>query len=325
MGWLGDVFGNIGDFLFRVLLNPDSLIIGLQLGAVYSLVALGLALVFKATKVLNFAHGEIGTSAAFLAFVLMFYVLRPLGVGNADALDGTQLLIATVPAIAFGALLGIGVSLFLRRLANATPVTNLVATVGIALLLVSLQLVIFEAEGKRFPRYVEGNAFQFGDGIPISWHTLIVLAILGGAATLLALFFKTPPGVALLATSQDPYAAELQGISVRSIGAIAWGTAGALGAIAGLLGAGVYNQLSPGLMLSIFLIPAFTGAVLGGLTSMPGAVLGGLVLGLLVATANQANLFYDLGLSGPPQIAVFGALLLVLLIRPAGLLGARGT
>ena len=143
------------------------------------------------------------------------------------------------------------------------------------------------------------------------------------AAGVLAVYFKTPHGVALLATSQDPFAAELQGINVNAMTSSAWGVAGALAALAGLLGAGVFNLLSPGLLLSTFLIPAFTGVIIGGITSMVGAVAGGLLLGLIVATANQVNTSFSLGLPGPPQIAVLLSLLLVLLFRPRGLLGTE--
>lgn len=299
----------------------DVVVIGLQTGAIYALVALGLALVFKATKVLNFAHGEVGTASAFVALAVM-QAVQALGVGDGERLTGLHLLVAVVPAILAGGVLGILTSLLLRRLADATPVTTLVATVGVALLLVAGQIVAFGVEGERFPRFVEGNAFTLpGATVPLSWHTLIILGVLAGAAAVLAAFFRTAPGIALLATSQDPYAAELQGVSVRAMSMIAWGVAGALAGVAGLLGAGVFNQLTPGLMLSAFLIPAFAGALLGGITSMVGAVVGGLALGLIVAGANQLNQSLSLNLAGPPQIAVLAALLLVLLLRPRGLLG----
>lgn len=310
-------------WLVGISLILDVLVIGLQTGAIYSLVALGLALVFKATRILNFAHGEIGTSSAFVAFLTM-QGIQALGLGDGEQPTGLHLLIAAVPAMLFGALLGIGTSLLLRRLARSNQVISLVATVGIALLLVGIQIKRFGVTGDRFPRFIEGNAFTLPGGtVPVSWHTLIILAVLAGAAAVLAIFFKTPPGVALLATSQDSFAAELQGVSVRAMTAIAWGVAGALAALAGLLGAGVFNLLTPGFMLSTFLIPAFTAAVLGGITSMVGAVVGGLLLGVIVATANQVNQSLQLNLGGPPQIAVLTALLLVLLLRPRGLLGTE--
>jgi len=102
---------------------------------------------------------------------------------------------------------------------------------------------------------------------------------------------------------------------------LAWGLAGVLGALGGLLGGGVFATIQPGFMTGTFLIPALTGAVLGGLTSMVGAVSGGLLLGVVVSAANQINRSFDLGIPGPPQAAAFAVLLIVLLVRPRGLFG----
>lgn len=311
------------------------LVNGLQVGAVYALVALGLALVYKATRVLNFAQGELGTVPAFV--VLMILVNGNRGVEiDPSTLSTGKLLTATAVAIVVGALLAIAINvLVVQRLADASPVTSLVATAGVALLLTSAELIFFEAKARKFPRFVEGSPCFASDadgictspltlgGVVVPWHTIIVIAVLAAAAVLLAIFFRTPPGVALLATAQEPFAAELHGISVRSMSTLAWGTAGALAAIGGVLGGGVFEFVSPGLMTTTFLIPAFTAAVLGGITSMVGAVVGGLLLGITVAFANSFVLAYNLTsvLPGPPQIATFVVLLLVLLIRPRGLFG----
>ena len=307
----------------------DVLVIGLQIGAIYSLVALGLVLVYKATRVLNFAHGEIGTTSAFVAWFLI------VG-GNIEAatLARGALWWAMIPALITGAILSIGVSALIGRLKGAaSSVTALVVTVAVTLLLVGAQLGIFEAQGRRFPRFVEGSpCLQAAPGggcareltigsIVIAWHTIVILGVLALAGVAIAVFFRTPAGTALLATAQDPYAAELQGISVRAMRTIAWGAAGVLAALAGILGAGIFNQLTPGLMLSTFLIPGFTAAVLGGITSMIGAVSGGLILGITVAGANQLVQSIRLSVPGPPHIAVLAILLLVLLLRPRGLFG----
>lgn len=308
---------------------------GLQVGAVYALVALGLALVYKATRVLNFAQGELGTVPAFV--VLMILVGGDRGVEIDPAtVDSFRLIWASLLAVAVGAVLAILVNvLVVQRLADASPVTSLVATAGVALLLTSSELVFFEAKARKFPRFVAGSPCFASDadgvctsplslgGVVIPWHTIIVVAVLAAAALALALFFRTPPGVALLATSQEPFAAELHGISVRAMSSLAWGAAGALGAIGGILGGGVFEFVAPGLMTTTFLIPAFTAAVLGGITSMVGAVVGGLLLGITVAFANSFVLSYNLTsvLPGPPQIATFIVLLLILLVRPRGLFG----
>lgn len=304
---------------FLADIDPITLIvIGLQSGAVYSLIALGIALVYKATRVLNFAQGELGTVPVFIAYAIM------VGFDWSDtgpSPDAGKLWWTTVVAVALGAGLSVAINmLVVQRLANASPVTSLVATAGVSLLFISGEVVIWEAKVRPFPRYVDGNAFELA-GQQVSWHTVIVLAVLGGAATLLAVFFRTPAGVALLATAQEPFAAELSGVSVRAMSALAWAAAGVLGAIGGLLGAGVFGNIRPGLMTTQFLIFAFAGGVLGGLTSMPGAVVGGLLLGLTTVYANELVLGLGWEIPGPPQIAMLAVLLLVLLIRPGGLLG----
>ena len=315
--------------LVAVLVN------GLQVGAVYALIALGIALVYKATRVLNFAQGELGTVPAFVVFMIMVSGARDAEIDPSKVI-GYELALATIVAVVVGALLAILINLFVvQRLADASPVTTLVATAGVALLFSSAELILFEAKARKFPRFVDGApCFGFDaeglctspltiGGVVVSWHTLIVLAVLALAAGLLAIFFRTPIGVALLATAQEPYAAELQGISTKAMGALAWGAAGALGAVGGVLGGGVFEFIAPGFMTTTFLIPAIVAAVLGGITSMVGAVLGGLILGVSVAFANSFVLAYDLTstLPGPPQIMTFSVLLLVLLFRPRGLFG----
>lgn len=311
------------------------LVNGLQVGAVYALVALGLALVYKATRVLNFAQGELGTVPAFVVFIILVNGNRDVEI-DLETMSKGKLAMATVIAIVVGAVLAVLINvLVVQRLADASPVTSLVATAGVALMFASAELILFEAKARSFPRFVAGTpCFRYDAegacaaplsiaGVFVPWHTIIVVIVLAAAAAVLAIFFRTPPGVALLATAQEPFAAEIHGISVRAMSTLAWGTAGALAAIGGVLGAGVFQQLSPGLMTSTFLIPAFTAAVLGGITSMVGAVIGGLLLGVTVAFANEFVLAQELTsvLPGPPQIATLLVLLLVLLVRPRGLFG----
>ena len=293
-------------------------VIGLQVGAVYALMALGLVLVYKSTRVLNFAQGELGTLSAYMAFAIM------VGFDWSDRgpePTASRLWWASIIAVLFGALLAVLVNtLVVQRLAEASQATALVATVGVGLLVSSLEIIVFEPKLRNFPRYIEGTRFHIGD-VPVSNHTIVIIVVLLAAAAALAAFFRTRTGIALLATAQEPFAAELAGISVRRMAMLAWAAAGALAAVAGLLGAGVFTKVQPGLMTTTFLIPAFAGAVLGGLTSMVGAVAGPLVLGIVVAFANEFVLSYELKIPGPPQVATLVVLLLVLLVRPRGLFG----
>lgn len=299
----------------------EVIVFGIQRGAVFGLVGLGLALVYKATRILNFAQGELGTLPAFGAFLLM----AGWSTGDAAAADRDLLVPATLFAMLLGAVLGVVLyALVIRPLGKVSPVTSLVATAGVALLLTTVEINIFEAKGRSFPRFVAGGFRLPGFDVIVEWHTVVVLAVLAGVALALAAFFRSAPGVALLATAQDPFAAELQGVPVERMRAMAWGAAGGLGALAGVLGAGVFESLSPGLVTSSFMIPAFTGVVLGGITSMVGAVVGGFALGIVSQAAIQIVTSFDLDVPGPPQLAVLVVLLAVLLVRPQGLLGRSG-
>lgn len=296
----------------------EVLIFGIQRGAIFSLVGLGLALVYKATRILNFAQGELGTMPAFVAFLVM--------VGfdlDADDADRGLLVPATLAAVATGVVLGIALYLLvIRRLGQVSAATSLVATTGVTLLLTTIEINVFEVRGRRFPRFVDGGFRLTGTDIIVEYHTLVVLGVLAGVAAALAIFFRSPVGVALLAIAQDPFAAELQGVPVERLRALTWAMAGALGALAGVLGAGVFESLSPGLVTSTFLIPAFTAVVLGGITSMVGAVVGGFALGIVTQASIEIVTELELDIPGPPQLAVMAVLLLVLLVRPRGLFGA---
>jgi branched-chain amino acid transport system permease protein len=321
-------FGVLEVSLGRVLTD------GVREGAVISMVALGLALIYKSTGVLNFAQGEFGTVPAFVVLTVLVggNLANEVDTGSVGAM---QLVGLTVVAILAGVLLAVAVNLLvIRRLANASPFTSLVATAGIFTLLGGMQLVIFEPRARSFPRYLDGSpclASTGGEcttylslfGTRIAWHSIIVLFVLMVVAALLALLFRTPVGVALLASSQEPFAASLYGVSPKAMSTLAWGAAGALGGVAGVLGAGVFERVSPAFMTRDLLIPAFTAAVLGGMTSMVGAVVGGMILGVVVSFANTSVLTYGMTdvLPNPPAMASFAVLLLVLYFRPNGLFG----
>lgn len=300
-------------FVLRIL------IFGLQTGAIYAVVALGIALVYKATGILNFAQGELGTLPAFAAF----FVLAGSFEAEASGSLG-RLLIATVIAMVIGAALGVLVNLgVIRWLASASPVTSLVATAGITLLLSSSEVIAFESRARRFPKFVDGGFEMPIANVTVPYHTLVILGVLAGVGVGLAVFFRTSYGIALLATAEEPFAAELQGVPVAAMRTIAWGSAGALAALAGVLGAGVFESVYPGFMTTTFLIPAFVGAVLGGLGSLVGSATGGLLVGVTVAASNQIVRSLDLEVPGPPQIAVLAVLIGILLFRPTGLLANR--
>lgn len=306
----------------------DVFFFGLQNGAIIALVALGVAMIYKATGVLNFAQGSIGSSGVFAGYLVLTGgqvggTFDDLGVGDFVAMTLAVLLVTVV--------LALGTNAIIRRLADSSPVTSLVATAGIALLLISLQVVIFEAQARSWARYVTGpspiDLESIGGTAVITWHFVVTLAVIAVCAALLTVLFRTSAGVALLATSQERFAARLQGISVPAMTMLAWVVAGVLAGVAAILAAGQFEQISPGFMLTTWLLPGFVAAVLGGMTSMLGAVIGGFVIGLVFSFAETANqqlsqLLADFnGIPGAPQFALLVVLLAVLIARPQGLLG----
>lgn len=289
----------------------SALVIGVITGGVYSLVALGLVLVYKASGVFNFAQAEFGTVAVYAAYAALEFWDLPYGV-----------------AIVFGLVAGVAMGLLTERLIirplfDAPRVTLLVATAGVALLAIGVEFWRYNDPALRVLAPLSQQADRITVlGIQISDQRLLILAALAGTAALLTAFFRSPLGLAVLAASQEPTAAELVGVSVRRVSSLTWGVAALLGAIAGLLSAPISN-FSPGFLTSGAsgaLIPGFTAAVIGGMTSLPGAVVGGLAIGI-IESLGGLGLFSDV--PGARSVLVFGALLVVLLIRPQGLFGGR--
>lgn len=317
---------------------------GLSVGAVYALVALGVALVYKATKVINFAQGALGSFPALVTL----WVLLEFDLTQAIAEPGTaKFALVALGAVLLGAALAVAMNLLvIQQLANAAPVTSLVATTGIALMLIALETILFEVKTRRFPRIVAGapDGFQIGPfcfsqvddngvcatdgtfamgGLEVPWNTVLIVIVLAVVSLSLAAFFRSQAGVALLATAQEPFAAQLYGVSQKVMSSMAWGIAGGFAALAGILGAGVFEQAFPGYMTRDFLIPALVAAVLGGVTSMVGAVVGGLVVGVVFALSNALVLQFNVNdvVPGPPLLGIFLVLIVTLLVRPRGLFG----
>ncbi len=157
-------------------------------------------------------------------------------------------------------------------------------------------------------------------GVQVSDQRILVLAALVMLAVLLGLFFsRTNLGLAILGVSQEPVATELMGVSVRRLSSFTWALTGLLAAIAGMLTAPVVGSFGPGFLTTSSLIPAFTAAVLGGMTSLPGAFVGGVVVGVAQSLAVSVPAFKDI--PGPGAVMVFVILVAVLAVRPQGLLG----
>jgi len=220
--------------------------------------------------------------------------------------------------------IAIGVALLTERLVirplfSQPKVTLVVATAGTALLIIAITGFLFGAEGVTLDPVLQGDAFTSG-GLLVTKQGLVIVAVLIVLAVASALFFsRTRTGTAILAVSMEPTATSLVGISVNRISALTWGFAGLLGGVAGILFAGSSGVLGPGVLTFVALIPAFTAAVFGGITSLPGAFLGGVVIGIVQAVG--ARNIPESVVPSANQVVVFLILLTVLLVRPAGLLG----
>ncbi len=291
------------------VVNP--VITGIIQGAVYGLVGLGLVLLYKGNRIFNFAQGEFGTVAAFVAFAL---------ISGSKWLPVTPYWLAILMGILAGTAMGlVSERLVIKPLFRQPRVTIVVATAGIALLAIAIEELLNGANPQVFRPIAQGSAFAIGD-LQITKQQVAILVTLVVLAAAAALFFsRTQTGLAVLAVSQEPTATSLVGISVDRISMLTWTMAGFLGAVAGLLLAPT-TLFTPAFMTATALIPSFTAAVFGGMTSLPGAFVGGIGIGVVeqLAQTNQSKIG---NFPGSPRVAVFLVLLITLLVKPSGLLG----
>jgi branched-chain amino acid transport system permease protein len=286
------------------------IVFGLFEGATYGMLAVGLVLLYKGTRVFNFAQGEFGTIGAFLVYWMfevhhMNYAL----------------------AVLLSLLLVVGCGLVMERLVirpllGASRITVLVATVGVALLMISCEVLIGKVETRSLSPAITGRPF-FVFSAAITPQQLLLLGVLGAVAVAVILFFRTDRGLSILAASQDARAARVVGISVPVTSRIIWGSAALLGAVAGILQAPIAGVFSPAFMTGTpgaALIPAFTAAVIGGMDSLVGAFVGGEVVGLAQGLGFH---FLNGHVPGDQDLTVFLVLLVVLLARPQGLFGRK--
>ncbi|PYM99704.1 MAG: branched-chain amino acid ABC transporter permease [Candidatus Rokuibacteriota bacterium] len=276
------------------------MISGLATGSIYALMALALVIVYNATRTLNFAQGEMLMVSAFLAWTAQ----RTLGLSWWASI---------VIAIAGGALLGFVVEYtIVRRSPTATPGDVLIITLGLSLVLRALAGMIWSHDEFPFPSLFSNRPIAVGPArlAPVS------LGIIGASLTLMlalyVLFTRTRLGRAMRAVAQNPRAARLMGVSVERMSSTSWVLAAMVGAVAGVLVAPVVFLSTK---MGLIVISGFTAAVLGGFGSMPGAVAGGMLLGVI---ENLAPLYLP---SAIRYAVPFLLLIGILTVRPTGLLG----
>ena len=276
------------------------LINGISLGSVYAIIALGYTMVYGIAKMLNFAHGDVIMVGAYIAFCAMQYL-------------GLPPIVAVMAAMVFCTLLGVVIEgLAYRPLRQATKLAVLITAIGVSYLLQNTALLIWSSNPKVFPSVFNIGAIKLFDGnLVISSET--ILTIVANIVIMIALTLFTGR-TNMRAVSEDKGAAELMGINVNRTISLTFAIGSALAAIAGVLLCSSYPTLQPttGSMPGI---KAFTAAVFGGIGSIPGAMIGGLLLGI-IEILGKAYISTELG-----DALVFAVLIVVLLFKPAGLLG----
>jgi len=317
----------------------QQIINGLTAGSVYAVVALGYTMVYGIIQLINFAHGEVVMIGAMVAFTvinaLVPYGLPPLVI----------VLIGAGCAVPICMLVGYGMEkLAYRPLRHAPRLAPLITAIGVSIILQHVALLIWSRNVLAFPQIIPSRTYMVG-GAAITTIQIAILAICFGLMAALAiLIYRTPLGTAMRATAQNQQVAGLMGIDINRVIAATFVIGAGLGAVAGVL-YGTYYGLAQYTMGSILGLKAFSAAVLGGIGNIPGAMLGGVLLGIVEALgAGYIGDFTDLcqyswlagsisACDGGGHFVLFGSnyqdvfafmvLILVLVFRPSGLLGER--
>lgn len=289
-----------------MLIFLNHLINGISLGSVYAIIALGYTMVYGIAKMLNFAHGDVIMVGAYICFFAISSFDLPPAVGILLAV-----LVCTV--------LGIVIErLAYKPLRQATSLAVLITAIGVSYLLQNGAQLLWTSNIKMFPSFFPGQPVElFGGELKITVASIVTVAVC--VVIMLALTWftgQTKVGKAMRACSEDKGAAQLMGIDVNTTISVTFAIGSALAAVAGVLFCSVYPNLTPttGSMPGI---KAFTAAVFGGIGSIPGALLGGVLLGMIEIFASA---YISTQLS---NAIVFAVLIIVLLVRPTGLLGKQ--
>jgi branched-chain amino acid transport system permease protein len=291
----------------------QQIINGLSLGAIYALIALGYTMVYGVLRLINFAHGDVYMLGAFAGYFL----------ANALQLDANPsvlwAIIVTIGAMAICAAIGILIErLAYRPVRHHSRLTALITAIGVSLLLEYGGQVVFGATPRFFPQMIRSQTYVVG-GVQITNQSLLIIVI--SVAVMFGLHFivhRTKIGKAMRATSYNLPVARLMGINTDQVIAFTFALGSALAAAGGVLVALAIPRIDPlmGLMTGL---KAFVAAVLGGIGNIPGAMLGGMLIGLM-ETGLSATAY-----STYRDAVAFGVLILILLFRPAGILGTSGT
>lgn len=282
------------------------LISGISLGSIYALIALGYTMVYGIAKMLNFAHGDVIMIGCYVVFFAMSGMGLPPVLAVLLSVIVCTVLGMTIEKIAY------------KPLRRATPLAVLITAIGVSYFLQNGAMLLFGADTKSFSSVITLPALKLADGkLTISATTLVTVAACIIIMVALMLFIKkTKAGQAMLAVSEDKDAAQLMGVNVNATISLTFAIGSGLAAIAGVLFCSAYPTLTPytGSMPGI---KAFTAAVFGGIGSIPGALIGGILLGI-IEILGRAYISSQLS-----DAIVFAVLIIVLLVKPTGILGKK--
>lgn len=277
---------------------------GLNLGSIYALIALGYTMVYGIAKMLNFAHGDIIMVGAYTLSIAMSFLSLPAPAAIFISMAVCALLGIVIERIAY------------KPLRMSSPLAVLITAIGVSYFLQSVALLIFGSQQRKVESAVNLPSLLIG-GVEITGEAMVTLGVTIFIMAALTSFMKyTKTGMAMLAVAEDKGAAQLMGINVNKTISVTFGIGSALAAVAGVLLTSSYGFVGPytGSMPGI---KAFVAAVLGGIGSVPGAMVGGLLLGI-IESLSKAYISTELA-----DAIVFGVLILVLLVKPTGLLGKK--
>lgn len=273
---------------------------GVAVGAIYALVALGIVLIYKATEVLNFAHGDLLVLAAFAGWALIAGAGWPFW-------PAALVVVAGVAALAAGLDAAV-----IRRIAGQPQFAGVMLTIALAFMIRGAVSMGFGSESQSFRTPWSGQSVQLF-GVGVTSLSLVILAVVAAITAALWAFFRfTRIGIAMQAASQNQLAAHLNGVRVKQLNSLVWALGGATAAVAGLFLAPITLV---DLSLWLVTLKALAAIVLGGFGSIPGAILGGVLIGLV---EQYAGVYLPHGFK---DIAAYLVLIAVLILRPRGLLG----
>lgn len=282
----------------------EQLINGLNLGSIYALIALGYTMVYGIAKMLNFAHGDIIMVGAYTLSIAVSTLKFPP-------------FLAIIVSMAVCSVLGVLIEkVAYKPLRKASPLTVLITAIGVSYFLQSVALLIFGSNQRKVESVINIKPVKIGD-IVLTGESIMTLSVTIVIMICLTLFInKTKMGKAMLAVSEDKGAAQLMGVNVNRTISVTFAIGSALAAVAGVLFTSSYGFVGP-YTGSLPGIKAFVAAVLGGIGSIPGAMLGGIILGI-IESLSKAYISTQLS-----DAIVFGVLIIVLLVKPTGLLGKK--